>query len=89
LLGQLHQRPQAGGIDEVDPAEVDHEGQGAFPDVGRDEVAELLVGVGVELTCEAEQEAVLPPIQAAAQGDGESLQIGDRSSPRNSNRVEV
>jgi hypothetical protein len=58
-------------------------------DVGRDEVTELLVGVGVELACETEQEAVLPLLKSATQGDGESLQIGDRSSPRNCDRDEV
>jgi hypothetical protein len=89
LLGELHQGPEAGGIDEVDATQIDdHRQIGAFALVG-DEIPELLVGVSVELAGEAEQQTTFLPFATPAQGDSQSLQVRDCSSPRNSGRAEV
>ena len=82
LLGELHQGTQTGGIDEIDPAQIDHDGEFRIPSPFGDEIVEVLVGVGVELAGEPEDQAVRLPLAAAAQGDGQSLQVGDGSSPR-------
>jgi hypothetical protein len=89
LLGQLDEGTETGGIDEVDAAQVDDQRGVAIGAVAADEVGELLVGVGIELACEPEQQALLPAFAASAQGDGQSLQIGDRSSPRSGTRGAV
>ena len=43
MLGELHQGTKAGRIEEVDPAEVDHQGQLRLVGVLKDEVGELFV----------------------------------------------
>ena len=82
LLGELHQGTESGGVDEIDAAQVDHDGELGIPSPLGDEIVEMLVGVGVELAGEPEDQAVRLPLAAAAQGDGQSLQVGDGSSPR-------
>jgi hypothetical protein len=81
MLGQLHEGTEARGIDEVDPAQVDHHRQAGLSLLLQDEFAELLVGVGVKLAGETEQQALLLPFTAPAQRDGQSLKVGDCSSP--------
>ena len=44
--------------------------------------AELFVGVGIQLASEAEQLAVGLLLEASSQGDSQSLQVVDGSSPR-------
>ena len=66
LLGQLHQGPQARGVDEVDMAQIDHQGL-PHPAVGGDEVAKLLIGVGIQLAGEPEQLAVGLLLEAPSQ----------------------
>ena len=81
LFGQLHEGPKAGGIEEVDPAEVDHQGQAAPLDLRGHELRKLFVGIGIKLARELEQHALGPPFIAAPQGYRQSLQIVDRSKP--------
>jgi len=78
-LGELHQNAQAGGIDEIDPAQIDHERLGSAGEVITDKGEKLLVGIGVKLAGKAEQHAAVLLLKAAAQGDGQSLQISDGS----------
>jgi hypothetical protein len=78
----LHEGAEAGGVDEIDPAQIDHQRQGGSDAMAGDEVGELFVGVGVELAGETEQQALRLAFATPAQGDGQSLQVGDRSSPR-------
>ncbi len=79
LLGQLHQHPKTGGIDEINATEVDHHRQGATTALLADEGQKMLVGIGIQLTCEAKQQAPGLLLVAAPQGYGQSLQINDRS----------
>ena len=79
LLRQLHQNPKAGGIDEINAAEVNHYRQGARAPLLADEGEEILVGIGIQLARKAEQQATSLLLRAAPQGDGQTLQINDRS----------
>jgi hypothetical protein len=54
-----------------------------------DELGELLVGIGVQLSRETEQQALIPPFAAPSQGDGQSLQVGDGPSPQGVERAEL
>jgi|694.fasta_scaffold00659_4 hypothetical protein len=82
LLGELHKNAEAGGVDEINATQIDHKRQGVGLAPLADEGAELLIGVGVKLADESEQQAVRLPLAASSQGDGQSLQVGDCSSPR-------
>jgi hypothetical protein len=81
LLGQLHQGTETGGIDEVDAAEVNHQGELAWALLAGDERIEVLVGIGIQLSREAEQEARCLPFTAPSKRDGQSLQVRDGSVP--------
>lgn len=89
LLGELDQDTKPGGIKEVDAAQVDHHRLGGLAEVPRDELDELLVRVGVKLAREAEQQALRLLLIAPAEGNGQSLQVGDGSSPLEHGRAEV
>jgi hypothetical protein len=82
LLGKLHEHAETGGVDEIDAAQVDDERQAVALGPLADEGAELLVGVGVQLADEGEQQTARLPFTASTQGDGQSLQVVDCSSPR-------
>ena len=82
LLGQLNEHAQAGGIDEINATEINHHGQGAGAALLTDKCQELLVGIGIQLAREAEQQATGLLLVAAPQGYGQSLQINDRSRPQ-------
>ena len=79
LLGELHQGAQTGGVDEIDPAQIQHQRLGATGEVLVDEGEKLLLGVGVELASETEQQTSVLLLKATAQGHGQSLQIRDGS----------
>ena len=81
LLGHSHQGPQTGGIDEIDAAQIENQGQGRGGSVLFDEVTELTLGIGVELSREMQQQAAGLRLAAAAERDGESGQLGDGSRP--------
>ena len=51
--------------------------------------AELLVGIGIQLPGEAEQQALRPTHAASSQGYGQSLQVVDRSNPQSGAPREV
>jgi len=89
LLGELHQGTETGGIEEIDAAEVENHGLGSLAEMAADELDELLVGVGVELAREAEQQALGLLLNAPAKRNGQSLQFGDGSSPLERGRAEV
>ena len=82
LLRQLHQDPKAGGIDEINTAEVDHDRQRTRASLLADECKEILVGIGIQLARKTEQQATSLLLRAAPQGHGQSLQINDRSCPQ-------
>jgi hypothetical protein len=46
------------------------------------ELQKLFIGIGVQLADEAEQLAASLLLEAPAQGDGESMQVVDGSSPQ-------
>jgi hypothetical protein len=69
VLGELHQGPETGGIDEVDATQIDDHRQIEAFAVVSDEIPELLVGVGVELAGEAEQQTTFLRFATSAQGD--------------------
>lgn len=80
LLGELNEHTKTRGIDEIDLTEIDQQWL-ARAAVGRDELAELLVGIGIQLAGEPEQLAVRLLLESPTQGHGESLQVGDGSCP--------
>lgn len=43
LLGDQHQSAQTGGIDEIDPTEIEHQGQGQGAAVVVDEILKLFL----------------------------------------------
>lgn len=75
LFGQLDQRPQARGIEKIDAAQIDHHRSRRGGQARADELKELLVGVGVELTGEGEQLAPGLLAEATPQGYGQSLKV--------------
>ena len=81
LLGEFHQRTESGGIDEIDSAEIDQQGRRGGWNLAANELAELLVGIGVELAGEAEQQSLGQALATTPQGHRQSLQIVDRSNP--------
>jgi hypothetical protein len=85
-LGQLHEGAESGGVNEIDAAEVDDDRKALTLVPIADELGELLVGIGVQLSRETEQQALIPPFAAPSQGDGQSLQVGDGSNPRRQSR---
>ena len=70
------------GINEINFTQVDHQGQFDPRSLLVDELGELLVGVGVELTCEAEHQALALTLTTAPQGNSQSVQVGDWSGSR-------
>jgi hypothetical protein len=60
----LHQGAQAGGIEEVDATQVDHQGQSAAGAAIAHVGAELLIGIGIQLADEPEQQATVLPLAA-------------------------
>jgi hypothetical protein len=83
VLRQLDQRTQARRIDEIDMGEVDQQGFFAVMAMGPQKFNKLLVGVGVQLASETEQLALGLLFKATTQGDRQSLQIVNSSSPPN------
>ena len=81
LLGKLHEGSETGGIEEVDPAQIQHQRQAAAVDVSGHEIRKLFVRIGVQLAGEMEQNSIGLPFVATPQGYGQSLQIVDRSKP--------
>ena len=81
LLGHGDQGPQAGGIDEIDAAQVQNQGEGGGGSMLVNELTELTLGIGVELSREVQQDAAGLRLAAAAERDGESGQLGDGSRP--------
>ena len=79
VLGHLHQGTEAGGVDEIDLAQIDHQRLGSAGEVIGDEGEKLLLGVGVELAGEAEQQTAVLLLKTTAQRHGQSLQISDGS----------
>ena len=75
LLGQLDQGTEAGGIEEVDAAQIENHRLGSRAELSSDKIDELLVGIGVELAGEAEQQALRLQFAAPTEGDGQSLQV--------------
>jgi len=86
LLGQLHQGSETGGIDEIDAAQIEQQGEPAAVNVGGHELRKLFVRIGIELAREMEQHTVGLPFVATPQGYRQSLQIVDRSKPLGSLR---
>jgi len=62
-------------------AEIDHQ-RLTIAAVRVHKFPELFVGVGIQLASEAEQLAVGLLLEASSQGDSQSLQVVDGSSPR-------
>ena len=62
-------------------AQIDHQ-RLTIAAVRGHKFAELFVGVGIQLASEAEQLAVGLLLEASSQGDSQSLQVVDGSSPR-------
>lgn len=79
LLRDLHQGTQPRGVDEIDPAQIQHQRLRRAGEVIGDEGEKLLIGVGVELAGEAEQQTAVLLLKATAQRHGQSLQISDGS----------
>ena len=77
LLGELHQGPKTGRVQEINLAEVDHRrktvGLENVCDVGH----ELLFGIGIKLSGEVEHQTSIPLLEAASEGNGQSLQFAD------------
>ena len=76
-------------LKKIDPREIDHQRLRGAGEVILDEAEELFVRVGIQLAGEAKQQAAVLLLEAAAQGDGQSLQIGDSSRPPRSRAIEV
>ena len=80
MLGQLDQRTKARRIDEIDMGEVDQQGFAVLA-MGAQKVDKLFVGIGVQLAGETEQLALGLLFKATTQGDRQSLQVVNSSSP--------
>jgi hypothetical protein len=82
LLGELHQGSESGGIDEVDAAEINHQGKlVVIALMTGDEGVELLVRIGIQLSGEAVKQASSLPLAAPSKRDGQSLQVSDGLAP--------
>ena len=80
VLGQLDQRTKPRRIDEIDMGEVDQQGFAVLA-MGAQKFNKLFVGVGVQLASETEQLALGLLFKATTQGDRQSLQVVNSSSP--------
>lgn len=80
VFSKLHQRAQAGGVDEIDAAQVDDQGKGDALALFGDVVAELFVRIGIQLTREATDNGLVSLLAAPPQGHGQTLQFSDWSS---------
>lgn len=81
LLRQEDEGAETRGINEINPAQIQHQGQGVGAAMIGDEVLKLLLGIGVQLSSELEQLTTVLPLKAAAQRHGQSLQVRDGSNP--------
>ena len=80
VLGQLDQGTKARRIDAIDMGEIDQQGFDALA-MGTQKFNKLFVGKGVRLAGETEQLALGPLFKATTQGDRQSLQVVNSSSP--------
>ena len=80
VLGHLDQRAKTRRIDEIDMGEVDQQGFAVLA-MGAQKFNKLFVGIGVQLAGETEQLALGLLFKATTQGDRQSLQVVNSSSP--------
>ena len=81
LLGNGDQSAEARRVDEVDAAQIKHQGQIPGGSMLFDEFTELPLGIRIELAREVQQQTAGLRLAAAAERDGESGQLGDGSRP--------
>lgn len=82
VLGQLDQGTKARRIDAIDMGEINEQGFAVLA-MGAQKLNKLFVGIGIQLAGETEQLALGPLFKATTQGDRQSLQIVNSSSPLN------
>ena len=80
VLGHLDQRTKTRRINEIDMGEIDQQGFAVLA-MGAQKFNKLFVGIGVQLAGETEQLALGLLFKATTQGDRQSLQVVNSSSP--------
>ena len=82
LLGEEHQSPQTGRINEINPTQIEDHRHGRSSPVVGDEVLKLLFGIGIQLPGELEHQTTVKALKAPPQRHGQSLKVRDSFNPR-------